>query len=582
MKKKIISFLFAIFLIFALKNTCSAASASISCPSSVKVGETATINVTGSAVQWKLSLKVNGTEIASSNDVENIDGNKTISFSGKYTPQSTGTLNVTLEGNATEFSDGTTIRNFASKTIEVVNADSGNNNNSGGDSNQNNGGSTTGGNTTTKSSEARLSNLGIRPNDFKGFKRNTYSYDISVPNDVSEVEVYASSVNNKAKISGTGKIKLKEGKNTAKVTVTAEDGKTKKTYTLNITRETANETPNTTTTDSDATLKNLGITPKEYDFSGFKKDTMQYSAEVPNDVTNVEIYAETTSSSAKITGTGKVDLKEGENSFNVEVTAKDGTKKTYTIAIKRAVAQTTVDNNPDEEKNLRLSKLIISNFDLVPNFDKEIYEYKIDVDENISKLDLTAEANEKNAKIEILGNENLKEGENVITIILTNEETQEVTTYQIIVNKSTPQEIIGIAKWTNPSTWGLKEKVIVATGVALVLIIIVAIVLKIRLAKQDIDYDVELPGGEELDKALSKHQELVEDTEENQKHEIVEENTSFDDNPETPTYIKSTFKDDIFPEKKVDANKEIYIDDSIPNDYTEQYTSNRKKGKHSL
>ncbi len=342
------------------------------------------------------------------------------------------------------------------------------------------------------------------------------------------------------------------------------------------------ETPNTTTTDSDATLKNLGITPKEYDFSDFKKDTMQYSVEVPNDVTNVKIYAEATSSSAKITGTGKVDLKEGDNSFNVEVTAKDGTKKTYTIAIKRAVAQTTVDNNPDEEKNLRLSKLIISNFDLVPNFDKEIYEYKIDVDENISKLDLTAEANEKNAKIEILGNENFKEGENVITIILTNEETQEVTTYQIIVNKSTPQEIIGIAKWTNPSTWGLKEKVIVATGVALVLIIIVAIVLKIRLAKQDIDYDVELPGGEELDKALSKHQELVEDTEENKKHEIIEENTSFDDNPETPTYIKSTFKDDIFPEKKVDTNKEIYIDDSIPNDYTEQYTSNRKKGKHSL
>ena len=582
MLKKIFSVILSIALLFILENYSNAASATIQCSSEAKVNSPVTISVSGSAVQWKLSLKVNGTEIASSNDVENIDGNKTISFSGKYTPQSTGTLNVTLEGNATEFSDGTTIRNFASKTIEVVNADSGNNNNSGGDSNQNNGGSTTGGNTTTKSSEARLSNLGIRPNDFKGFKRNTYSYDISVPNDVSEVEVYASSVNNKAKISGTGKIKLKEGKNTAKVTVTAEDGKTKKTYTLNITRETANETPNTTTTDSDATLKNLGITPKEYDFSGFKKDTMQYSAEVPNDVTNVEIYAEATSSSAKITGTGKVDLKEGDNSFNVEVTAKDGTKKTYTIAIKRAVAQTTVDNNSEEEKNLRLSKLIISNFDLVPNFDKEIYEYKIDVDENISKLDLTAEANEKNAKIEILGNENLKEGENVITIILTNEETQEVTTYQIIVNKSTPQEIIGIAKWTNPSTWGLKEKVIVATGVALVLIIIVAIVLKIRLAKQDIDYDVELPGGEELDKALSKHQELVEDTEENQKHEIIEENTSFDDNPETPTYIKSTFKDDIFPEKKVDTNKEIYIDDSIPNDYTEQYTSNRKKGKHSL
>ena len=50
-----------------------------------------------------------------------------------------------------------------------------------------------------KSSEARLSNLGIRPNDFTGFTKNKYEYDVEVPNDVSKVEVYANLVDSKAK-----------------------------------------------------------------------------------------------------------------------------------------------------------------------------------------------------------------------------------------------------------------------------------------------------------------------------------------------------------------------------------------------
>ena len=36
----------------------------------------------------------------------------TLDQMGKYTPNAEGTLNVSLEGTVTEFSDGTTIRNF--------------------------------------------------------------------------------------------------------------------------------------------------------------------------------------------------------------------------------------------------------------------------------------------------------------------------------------------------------------------------------------------------------------------------------------------------------------------------------------
>ena len=96
-------------------------------------------------------------------------------------------------------------------------------------------------NTQTKSSVAILGNLGIKPNDFSGFTPNKTSYSTTVPNSVSSIEVYAvSPQNQKQTISGTGKKQLKEGQNNFEIKVTAEDGKTTKTYKLTVTREKSN------------------------------------------------------------------------------------------------------------------------------------------------------------------------------------------------------------------------------------------------------------------------------------------------------------------------------------------------------
>ena len=145
-----------------------------------------------------------------------------------------------------------------------------------------------------KSNEARLSNLGIEPNDFTGFTRNKYEYDVEVPNNVSNVKVYANKVDSKATIqSGTGNVELKEGLNKVEVVVVAEDGKTKHTYTLNITRlsaetpatepTTATTEPTTSTTSTEATnvdefglssltIAGLNINPK------FSTTTYEYTA----------------------------------------------------------------------------------------------------------------------------------------------------------------------------------------------------------------------------------------------------------------------------------------------------------------
>jgi hypothetical protein len=71
--------------------------------------------------------------------------------------------------------------------------------------------------------------------------------------------------------------------------------------------------------------------------------------------------------------------------------------------------------------------------------------------EDLSELEIVTEKTDKDAKIEIIGNENLKAGENVITILVKNEETEEVATYQIIVNKVLAKEEV-VMSWLKPST----------------------------------------------------------------------------------------------------------------------------------
>ena len=281
-----------------------------------------------------------------------------------------------------------------------------------------------------KSSEARLSNLGIRPNDFTGFSRNKYTYDVEVPNDVSKVQVYANLVDSKAKIqSGTGNVELKEGANKVEVVVVAEDGKTKHTYTLNITRKAAEE-------------------------------------EIP------AVSTEPT-----------------------EPTTEPVTEPT------------TEQTNLDE---FGLSSLTIAGLNINPKFKTTTYEYTAGLTEDLSTLEINAKATSETGTVEIFGNENLQQGENLITIVVSDSaDAEKSATYQLTINKNYVPETVEEVNWLNPSTWGLKQYVIIGTLIVLIIIVVVAIIFKVRLSRMDEDDDIDFPGVEELDKALTEHQELT-------------------------------------------------------------------------
>jgi len=498
--KKII-FSIGIFIALILMcNISNATTISVS-PAEPKVGDTITVTVTvpnvhTSSVTANVSGVVSGTIKIVGGDLAGEV--KSYSKSGTYTCSKEGTINIEISSDSSAVLNGQYVDVAAKKTVTVKAKP------------------TTPPATTTqpetpttsttpepakKSTEARLSNFGIKPNDFSGFKRDKTEYSTEVPNSVTQVNVYATAVDSKAKISGTGNVTLKEGDNTIKVTVTAEAGNTK-TYTLTIKRKTAAEEAENA---GEARLKTLGIKPEEYDFSGFDSEKTEYSVEVPNEVEEIEIYATAMSSKAQITGTGMIELQEGKNELKVEVIAEDGTKKTYTLEVTRKES----DEAEGIVEQFGLSTLLIQGITLNPSFKVGTYEYKVELNEDLSSLDIQAKANEKNATVEIIGNENLQQGENIITVLVKNNETQEVITYQIIVNKNLVAEEIIQTSWLKPSTWGKEEKIKIAIIIVLIILIIIAIILKIKIGKENNqDKEREFPGADELDKAIAEHQEL--------------------------------------------------------------------------
>ena len=87
------------------------------------------------------------------------------------------------------------------------------------------------------STDASLSALAITGhNIFPGFTTDTLTYTSAVANAVSSITITATATDDGATIAGTGARSLVEGVNALEVVVTAEDGTTTRTYTINVTR----------------------------------------------------------------------------------------------------------------------------------------------------------------------------------------------------------------------------------------------------------------------------------------------------------------------------------------------------------
>ena len=408
-KFKIIIFVIAMLVIICIGSKVEAASASITATkTTATVGENVTISVNINAAAW--NLKVSGTGVSGGNIVGYDSNGANTSMTKTYSlnTSSVGTYTINLTGDITDGS--TDVNTKIGKSVTVtVKAKQTNPSNTGGNSN---GSSSNGGNTTKKPN----TNNSTKPTETKEEKKSTDS------------------------------------------------------------------------TLSSLSIAEVAITPE------FNKDVKEYAITVPNEVTKLNITAIPTDSKASVSVTEYEELKEGENTITISVTAEDGTTKTdYVIKATR------------QKKELALEKLIVKytnqngevvELPLTPEFISNIYEYSIETLEYwVKSLDIEALANIEGATIEISGADSLKEGENIITITVKNKvtveaqeegteatEQEETKTYTIKFNRNAEPTIIGrISNWFKGifggiSTWyGNNQQKVIVGGLALCIIALIGL-----------------------------------------------------------------------------------------------------------
>lgn len=172
-----------------------------------------------------------------------------------------------------------------------------------------------------------------------------------------------------------------------------------------------------------------GISPE------FRKDIKEYYLIADNSVKELNITAIPENAQATVKITGNKNLKQGLNTINIQVQSKD---KTKTSDYKIYVTKT----NDQESANANLENLAIRQAMLFPSFDNNITQYEIEVANDIEKLDILAVPEKINAKIQIIGNDGLKVGDNYIEVIVTAENGITNKKYEIKVYKRNEQEEI--------------------------------------------------------------------------------------------------------------------------------------------
>lgn len=252
---------------------------------------------------------------------------------------------------------------------------------------------------------------------------------------------------------------------------------------------TTTEQPKTKSTN--AYLSTLGVTPKEYDFSGFKKSNLNYSVTVPYEVDSLKVLYKTAHSGATVKVTGNSGFDVGSsNKITVKVTAEDGkTTKTYTIKVtKLAEVEDKPGNIIDEEiEDLHLTSLSLKGIELSPEFSKDTYAYTAKLSNTeVEEIEVNAIANKENATVEISGNTDLVVGENTINIVVKEQNSTMQTVYQITLTKeaalvTAPGEEVN---FMSSLIDNIKNYVIIAV-VGVVLIIAAIIILIILLRKEN-------------------------------------------------------------------------------------------------
>ena len=288
-------------------------------------------------------------------------------------------------------------------------------------------------NPNPESSECHLESITVSDGTLSpNFDMDKLEYSLTTEKD--ELTITAKPLDNVAKVEISNiidnKVKLNIGKNNINIKVTAEDG-TEKVYKLTITRnETKKEEPTTNNKNDNTKLQLLSVDGEKIQL---KDNTFNYSIDVPYETSNANLLYAASSSTSKIDITGSENLKVGENSIIIKVTAESGTSSKYYLTINRA--------NEVKSNDSSIKKLEVLNADSF-NFSSDNQNYIIKVPKKVDKLKLNIELTSSKATYDVTGNENLKNNSKVIIKVTADDGS--TTTYSLLIEKNKTDNLMTI------------------------------------------------------------------------------------------------------------------------------------------
>lgn len=226
---------------------------------------------------------------------------------------------------------------------------------------------------------------------------------------------------------------------------------------------------------SDSTLKSLKI-PNTVLSPEFKSDVREYSATV-TDVTSITIDAKPNDATTTCTASDQANnLIKGENTIYVDCVAENWNKTTYTLKVTLNVTPT-----PEElaAQDTTLKALSIKGQKI--DFNSNEKKYYVNVDYDVTKINITATPNNPEAEVTITGNSKFVVGKNTVKINILSKDKTKNDTYQIIVTRE--DETKKIVK-TCPDSTSNKEWIIFT--VSLLLTFTLGIVLGYFLCKKEV------------------------------------------------------------------------------------------------
>lgn len=148
---------------------------------------------------------------------------------------------------------------------------------------------------------------------------------------------------------------------------------------------------------------------------------------------NLEVTAIPENPNATVTVTGNTNLKIGKNLIEIHVISEDKTKEeVYKINVTKT---TNI-----ELANANLENLAVREGFLNPEFDPNQTNYKVEISNETEKLEILAIPQSTKAQVSIIGNGEMKVGNNTVQINVLAEDKITNKRYEIVVHRRNEQE----------------------------------------------------------------------------------------------------------------------------------------------